>query len=124
VVLCCEHAYVVVRWDIVGLVACQNMLALCCCGCGAHTTNTHSLHSPCCLATLIYPYSLFSSIFRAARSLAQVVLSDLQDLRASWDEEGSGDQEEGDGADELTPAEAALVQQLSSSPLMPDDFHR
>lgn len=53
----------------------------------------------------------------------QVVLSDLQDLRASWDEEGSGDQEEGDGADELTPAEAALVQQLSSSPLMPDDFH-
>jgi hypothetical protein len=48
----------------------------------------------------------------------QVVLSDLQDLQASW-EEGEEQQQQ------LTAAEAAVVQQLTSStPIMPDDFGR
>jgi hypothetical protein len=51
-------------------------------------------------------------------SPVQVVLSDLQDLQASW-EEGEDQQQQ------LTAAEAAVVQQLTSStPIMPDDFGR
>lgn len=86
--------------------------------------SRYSLHSPCCcIASLIYHFSLVLFLISCG-SLVQVVLSDLQDLRASWDEEGSDEEGEGEGADELSAAEAALVQQLSSSPLMPDDFHR
>lgn len=74
----------------------------------------------------------------------QVVLSDLQGLQASWEEEEEEDDEEeeqeedetgtaaaaaagvnnNNNNDVLTEAEAALVEQLSSSPLMPDDFDR
>lgn len=54
----------------------------------------------------------------------QVVLSDLQDLQTTWGQDEQ-QQDAAAAADELTPEEAALVQQLTSSePLMPDDFTR
>jgi beta-lactamase class D len=54
--------------------------------------------------------------------LLQVVLADLQDLQSSWEEQ---DWEEWEQQQQLTDAEAAVVQQLTAStPLMPDDFSR